>query len=865
MDLLESLANSIDNDEALLQKELSEMFVVDTKQHLATYFQLVERLNTRSWSADVQSIYRAIHTIKGGAVTVGAEGILQTAIVLEDLLDDLRSLKIAPELSDSYLQEILIEAGDLLISSMNIDEENLIKHNTDRLQLLHQQVKTVYLPDWDENKQLQQEFADQGFDFIVLPLEMQLDALTPEAAIPDEVRDTAAYTIEQLQQIGYALKFERGWLNLLDICRQVVNHVDSYVWKSTLPEYLVMLKECARNGGQIDSPLGISPLSGNDPAKHNKNVRNSIQIPVPLFRLDQSSQQAINTLLSAKTMIDLGSRFQAQVAHLKALVDENAQSIARLRHMQDDYAVLQHLNPSADGNTLERYQQGYNTINHLLENILRTAELTQEIETLSMAGNSELAILDRNIMYLRDGIEASRLVPFRTLTSRARAILRNLTNRYDKLAELEVSNEQIDLDVGLVQQLEPVILHLIRNAYDHGLETIEERIAAGKLAIGCIRVLLNRQGHVYTLEIGDDGLGIDAVKMSQRAEAGNFPLTDTSSTTALLAVLCQPGFTSNSTVNEISGRGVGMDVVASQVAAMGAKLSLRTLPGKGTIFSIELPATQLLVPCVLLQVVDQVVAIPLDRITETISLCGNVTKIADGWQIDRGEEEHVWAINLKTYWQAGEDVLPDIAVGLGIKLPRGSGWLIVDDLLGQTELLVSPFPTPLVPPPGILGLSLSVEGKVIMVLDPVAVLDNWQVNSQELPTCNTVPGTISKSTKPRVVIVDDAALIRRRLESSLQSHGFLTQSFGNGIEALSWLQTNELPAMIITDIEMPGMDGYTLIDRCRRSAMKMPILVISSRLSSEWSKEALRLGANNYLSKGFSTTKLIETVESLLS
>jgi chemotaxis protein histidine kinase CheA len=862
MDFLESLANSIDSDEELLHQELREMFVVDTEQHLATYFQLVERLNARSWSADVQSIYRAIHTIKGGAVTVGAEGLLQAAISLEDLLDDLRSLKVAPELADRCLIEILLEAGEQLTSSMSIEEPTASILTKNRLQELHAQVKTVYLPDWDENQQLQQEFADQGFDFIVLSLEMQMDALTPEAPVPIAVRDTAINTLDQLRQVGLDLGFDRGWVTLLDICQQVVDHVDSYVWKSTLPEYLVLLKECAKNGGQLDGQIGGAalPISNAVSINPTKDSRNSIQIPVPLVRLDQSSQQAIETLLSARTMVDIGLRFQTQVSYLKALVDENAQSIARLRQMQDDYAVLQNLNPGhTDGNTLERYRQGYNTINRLLENILRTAELTQEIETLTISGNNELVVLDRNMMLLREGIEASRLVPFRTLTSRARAILRNLTNRYDKLAELEVNNEQIELDVGLVQQLEPVILHLIRNAYDHGIEPIEERIARGKLAIGSIRVNLNRQGHVYTLEIGDDGLGIDAAKITEKAQAGGFYLTDTSSPASLLAVLCQPGFTSSQTINEISGRGVGMDVVASQVAAMGAKLSLRTLPGKGTIFSIELPAAQLLVPCALLQVANQVIAIPIDRITETISLFGNFTKLADGWEIDRGEDR-VWAINLASYWQDNHDVLSDTAVGLGIKLPRESGWLIADDLLSQTELLVSPFPAPLIAPPGILGISLSPEGKAIAVLDPVAVLDNWQVN--QLPDFDTA--SITKSAKPQIVIVDDAALIRRRLESSLQSNGFITHSFANGLEALSWLQTNELPSLMITDIEMPKMDGYALIDRCRRSGMKMPILVISSRLSPEWSKESLRLGANGYLSKGFSTTKLMETVESLL-
>jgi CheY-like chemotaxis protein len=232
-------------------------------------------------------------------------------------------------------------------------------------------------------------------------------------------------------------------------------------------------------------------------------------------------------------------------------------------------------------------------------------------------------------------------------------------------------------------------------------------------------------------------------------------------------------------------------------------------------------------------------------------------QVANGWQINSGNGLLV-ATSLNSYWQQTDEQLPEAAVAVGIRQIDGNtSWLIVDDLLGQTELLVSPFPAPLLPPVGILGISATVDGQPIAVLDPIAILNNWQ---QTVPTTPRQP----HSGKPRIAIVDDAALIRRRLESSLDSHGFATQTFSNGIDALNWLQANDSPALMITDIEMPGMDGYTLIDRCRQMKMPMPILVISSRLSQEWSKEALRLGANGYLSKGFSTAKLIETVDLLL-
>ncbi len=778
MNSLENLARVMDAEmdeaEAQLQQELREMFAVDTTQHLSDYFRLVNQLNFSSWTADVQSIYRAVHTIKGGAVTVGAECTLQAATILENLLDDLRYLKVAPDLSDRGLIGILATAGELLSASITIqvNSPQSIIYTKERLETIHSQVKSVYLPNWSNNQQLQQEFVEQGFDFVVLPLEMQLDALATDIAVPDKLRITAAVTINQLQQIGSDLEMGRGWTKVLELCQQVVEHVDSYVWKSTLPTYLAMLKDCAANGGELEN---IAPAP---PPVDRKDNRQAIQIPIPLTKLDLSNQQAAEALLSAKGMIDISHKFQAQIAQLNLLVDENVQSIARLRQMQDDYAVLRQ---STASTAPERYRQGYNTINGLLENILRTAELAQEIETLGNNSLTQFTTLERNVSKLRDGIESFRLLPFRTLTTKARGILRNLVERYDKLAEIEVTNEDIELDVGLIHQLEPVLLHLIRNAYDHGIESIEDRIAAGKLAIGTIRITLQRQGHIYILEISDDGTGINAQKLSQKAEAGNFRLTDTSSNQKLLEVLCQPGLTSRDTINEVSGRGVGMDVVANQVAEIGATLSLNTVLGQGTTFALQLPVTQLLLPCALLQVADQVVALPIDTITETISIFDDAVKVENGWEVLAGDQRVV-AVNLNSYWQQVDEQLPETAVAVGIKLPKGISWLIADDLVGQTELLVSPFPKPLVPPAGILGISSTIDGQPIAVLDPAAILNNWQKVSTLAPQA-------PRSGKTHILIVDDAALIRRRLESSLDSHGFATQSFGNGMDALNWLQT----------------------------------------------------------------------------
>jgi chemotaxis protein histidine kinase CheA len=1195
--------SAIDAAEAELQQELREMFAIDTQQHLDTYFSLIQQLNPDTWVGDIQHLYRAIHTVKGGAMTVAADAMLQVAAVLEDILSDLRYLETAPPLENGELAEILLEAGELLSSSVEAsktDEQSIeqVQPTVRRLEELRDRIKQLYLVDWNELKQVHQEFAEQAFDLVILDLEIALSNLPHRGIVAAKVIDTAEATISQLAQIGVELELAQDWTGLLQCCQQLIIKSDCQVWQTAWTEYFQLLKSCAKNSGELDpsehkllaeltnfvgsidinlgssnletsielsieaiddisgsldmfffdkeevesssdllfkvrastpsddlsgsldmfffdeeevesfpalssdaeAPAASNDLSGsldmlfadegasyldvsatiadidisgdlsgslshylfeaeidsslalsldaettqsssdlsgsladfffeeeeiestgslsfeldiaessNDlsalidldiievakdkietsldistdiqniesisemsgsldlisvkvadeieiyssitadpdsitnessldsldvlnnlpdllddlfsdstievdpvlpaiiaeiatPAQPVVSVKRSIQIPVPLERLDKSAQQVVDTLLAARAVMSVSNTLKSQLDRLTTLTRESSQFVTRLRQLQDDYALLRNLSDeqkdSGNNVTMERYRQGYTTINRLLENILRLSELGQEIEASTYQSSTRLDALDRSILQLKDGIEASRLVPFRNLSLRSKAILRDLTNRYGKPAELIVENEQIELDAGIIQQLEPALLHLLRNAYDHGLESTQQRSDAGKKPQGMIVISLQQQGNLYRLTIEDDGAGIDAKLIHQLAQSKGFPLNQTRTNAELLAVLCQPGFSSNSSINDISGRGVGLDVVVAQIASIGGKLSMETYPGHGTKFSIEIPAPQLLIPCVLFQVGDRIVAVPTDNVLETALLSSLTIEPIDltsenklgmcTWNIInlRGE---IPGFDLNNYWQLGNSnigksthrIFPDTAVCIRTRQAEDTPdiWSIADDLLGQAKLLINPLPSPLIAPVGLLGVSLQPDGKLISILDPIALsamitstvdARNERLRQRsatadlgELEREDTSTETAPASA-PTILIVDDAAMIRRRLESSLNTYGFITHTCNDGLEALNWLLSNPAPDLMITDVEMPNMDGFTLIDRARQAKIDIPILVVSSRLSEEWGKEARRLGATDYLNKGFGTSELLQKVNSLL-
>ena len=1021
--------SSLDSDpEAELQRELQAMFEIDSQEHLQTYFQLTQQLNSSTWVADIQTIYRAIHTIKGSAVTVGADAVLQAATVLEDLLSDLRYLEEAPPLEDGQIHQMLLEAGELLGSCLQLsgaDAQASVAPTVNRIKTLHEQIQVQYIPNWDELTQVHQEFAEQGFDLVVLELEMAVNQL-PEQAVPTQTLATAGQMLAQLQQIGQDLQLAEDWSALLDSATQLQQRPIADLWRQQWPVYFDLLKLCAKQSGQLtpeqqntltsltaaladiasqpesqpataltevnpaldmemtaeldleadfsfddlgpgldldlgtmapvlpeenavpdptlnegftaefentdldemadlsdeflaeantmdfDSLLEVDleesaplaePLSADgpdaeamlpglfptseqsthpartpvSPVAAAADLKPDIKIPVPLERLNQSSQQVVETLLTVRSAFNESSTLQSQLNQLTALTQESAQYISRLRQLQDDYALLRDISDVQDsdsGLTLERYRQGYTTINRLLENILRMSELGAELEGTAQQTVGSLGQLNRNVSRLKDGIETSRLVPFSNLTLRARAILRDLTNRYDKPAHLKIKGEQVELDAGVVQQLEPALLHLLRNAYDHGIESMDERLSQGKPVEATIQITLERRGNLYRLLLQDDGRGIDSQKVSQIAQDRGFTQTQTQTSADLVAVLCQPGFSSRSTVSEVSGRGVGMDVVASQIASIGGRLHLETHLGQGTTFIIEIPAPQLLVPCILLQVGERTVALPTDDVRETM-MAGTMQI-----QSPQGEDESTWEISteggtasgygLAAFWQQSTE-LSDTTICIRTRLSAEENtsnvWLIADDLLGQEELLIQPLPHPLVSPPALLGVSLQADGRLLSVLDPVALAETL-ATQQPVTTTEQHDDEVTKALSDAVqtiLVVDDAALMRRRLESSLNTYGFVTFTCSDGQEAWQWLQTNGTPDLMITDVEMPNMDGFTLIDRCRQSDIKMPIIVVSSRLSEEWGKEAERLGANDYLNKGFSTPELINRVKAHLN
>ncbi len=877
-------------DDLQLQEELRVLFELDTQKYLQLYVQTVNQLHPANWREDIQQLYRCVHTIKGGSVTVGFQAVLQVSTILEDLLSDLRYLEVAPPLEDGELTKSLIEAGELLIGTVQNGEVGQADSAVQYIQNLRDRIQREYLPEWNEMRQVQQEFADQGFDLVTLDLEMAIEELPVKGNVPAEAIEVAQMTIEQLSSIGAEINLAAPWYEILRLGKELCDRPDCEVWQAEWLPLLQNLKQSARQGGimaveAIEIGASISNNGSNTnnedfPPELSVEIKDfatpaaDIQIPVPLDRLERSSQYLVETLMATRAIQGFYQSVYANLIPLVSLAQNSVQYITQLREVQDDYALLD-MASSTDGLKVERYRQGYTAINRLLEISLRLVELGSETGESARRTSESIQLLDRSLRNLQQTIEETRLVPFATLAFRSRGILRDLMARFGKSVQLTIIGEQLELDAGTLRSLEPALLHLLRNSYDHGIEDPEIRQQLGKPSQGQIELALRRRGSMFELSIRDDGKGIDPDRISQIAKEKGLPLTDTSTMEQLLNVLCQSGFTSTSAVSDISGRGVGMDVVASQVEVMNGRFSLSSQLGKGTTFTIQIPVPHLFVRCMLLQTGDRLLAIPTSEIQTTTlmeSLLWHKTDRQD-YSLEVSEEgQHIPAIDLYQYWQGQSETRQILPSAIAVRTKKSEGiaatdlgvWLIADTLIGQSDLLVNPVPSPLVAPIGLIGMSLMPDGRLIPVIDALSFVDIFYSAHADLVTTSTQSNSFLSLGDRHILVVDDAALMRRRIQSSLSPQGYEVTTCDDGMEAWQWLQRHNAPALLITDIEMPRMDGFTLIDRCRQAGLEMPILVISSRLAEEWSRETSRLGASDYLTKGFSTADLVNKVSSLI-
>ncbi len=468
---------------------------------------------------------------------------------------------------------------------------------------------------------------------------------------------------------------------------------------------------------------------------------------------------------------------------------------------------------------------------------------------------------------LQEGLMHTRMVSFSTQTPRLRHIVRQTARELGKRAKLQISGAEVEIDREVLERMLGPFEHMIRNAIGHGIEGENERVQAGKPATGRIHIDCKQEANEIIIRFSDDGAGLDLDQIRKLALEKNWIQEDTSlSDEELIQLIMAPGFSTVDQVTHLSGRGVGMDVVHSEVKQFGGTISLETKLGQGVTFTIRLPLTLSIMQALIVRAGAQPFAIPVPSIINILKV--DVDQLAHVTASDKLIFEHMGQVYPFMHLAQRLSLSSSQAVNgkvpvLLVRAGTHEAALQVDALLNREEIVVKPVGPQIAEMPGIAGATILGDGSVVLILD---ISELW-VTKEAAPLLGSVIEREADTvTRQRIVmVVDDSLTVRKVTDRHLRKHGIEVCLAKDGVDALEQLREVK-PDVMLVDIEMPRMDGYELTSRMRSNPMTrhIPIIIITSRTGAKHKQKAMGLGANVYLTKPYQEEELVSTIEAVL-
>lgn len=498
---------------------------------------------------------------------------------------------------------------------------------------------------------------------------------------------------------------------------------------------------------------------------------------------------------------------------------------------------------------------------------LRIGRMLAERLNEDPSGLSEFRDLSRVLNDLQERTMRARMVPVVTITEPLQRAVRDVARSTGKNVRWEVRGEDTELDRGVLQQLTDPLLHLIRNAVDHGIEEPAARMAAGKPEYATVRLHAMQLGSEVTIAVSDDGAGIDVRRVKEQASRHGANAASMSDEEALFLVF-RSGLSTASFISDVSGRGVGLDVVHTAMDRLRGRVEVASTPGEGTEFRLIVPITLAVLPCLLLVVAAQKYAIPMHSVLIAKDVSANGEE-----EIRAGGQPAVWVgdqtvplSSLAATLGAPDDEHGPVVVVAGVTRRHA---FRVEALLGQRDVVVKGL-SPLLSRVDVLaGASVEPDGSILLVLDAPGLINRarrLRRGAAAMPAAMEEQGTASRRYRAKILVVDDALTVRELQRSILERAGYDVRTAGDGIEALSRLSEEGVDLML-TDVEMPRMGGFALTEavRARPALANLPVVILTSRASEEDRERGLDVGADGYIVKSaFDESALLNVVARLL-
>ncbi|AYH45387.1 Hpt domain-containing protein [Azoarcus sp. DN11] len=487
--------------------------------------------------------------------------------------------------------------------------------------------------------------------------------------------------------------------------------------------------------------------------------------------------------------------------------------------------------------------------------------LLRNLDGAELALNSQ-ARLSRD---LQQALMQVRMVPFDSLADRLYRVTRQTAKDLGKRANLDLRGGRIEIDRSVLEHITAPLEHLLRNAIAHGIEGPEARRAAGKNEIGQITLGVSQEGNEIAISLTDDGGGLDYDRIAERARAnGLLGPDEIADERRLTNLIFLPGFSTASNVSTVSGRGVGMDVVKSETAAVGGRIDIRATRGAGTEFRIYLPLTLAVTQALLVSAAGRTFAIPSSMVAQVMELkAGALQELRAAGGADWQDMHFTYRYLPRLLGDATSQ--PEEQRFNWVLLLRAGAQTLalhVDALRGNQEIVVKNAGPQLARVVGISGATVLGDGEIVLILNPVALASRGLAETAEGAGAAAPVEAQAPAAQPTVMVVDDSLTVRKITGRLLEREGYRVITAKDGVDALERL-IESVPDVILSDIEMPRMDGFDLLRNIRADARTrdVPVIMITSRLADKHRQFAEKIGANEYLGKPYEEGELLALLQ----
>jgi len=805
---------------------LMEAFLSEGPLQAGQYLEIVQRITTgEGWADDIDEARRIIHALKGAANTVGIRGVATLTHHVEDILEYLFNNAITP---DGEAARLLVAVADCL----EMQFEALLGTGEAPSQALRVLQDVLNLANT----------IDKG-DFDTSDKAVTLDSeLTPEVAVEVPVIEETVFvpvtpvSPESVQSVEVAPP----------IAAEVTGE------KTPAPAAIKVEPKVRVAAKDIDSMLRISG-----------------EMAISRAHIQERLQQSMRSLAE---LHERDNAMRARASELESLVTTQGVAAGK-RHAVAAAVNGRSVVEAFDPLEMDQYSELHTHVHGFVETIadlqLLGTRLLDSMAEVDTAVNQQTLLNNE----LHDLLMTSRMVSVATLENRLQRAVRQASDKSGKLVGLVIEGGDVMLDDQMVNVLIDPLQHVLRNAVDHGLESPEARLQFGKPETGSIVIAFRRDGNYLVIKCRDDGAGLDLFRIHSTAiDRGLITEDQNLGEDEIVRLILKPGFSTSSEVTELSGRGVGMDIVNTSILKMKGSIDIHTEAGKGVEFTLRVPMSMGIAHCLLATIGEQTFALPTDNLDRIVfSGAANVKRIGEKWAYrDKKDTCPVYTLGRLVDYESedGFGMEDDIRPVVLIDDLSGKVAVVVDAVTSGRDLVIKGLGQYMTSVSGVVGASILGDGSVVPILELVDLLTRQHGKAspltQKAAIANPMPASLSHLND--ILIVDDSLSVRTALSLALEGDGYSVRAAKDGLEAIEEIE-HHLPAAVLVDMEMPRMNGLELTSHIRgNDAWKhLPIIMITSRTAEKHRFRAKTAGVDHYLTKPYQEDDLLGLLKSSLS